>query len=244
MSAARKAATVAAVGLAIASPIAQAVSGWGLDQAEFAAQGDSTLRAAGWAFSIWTLIYAGLLAYAAYQSRTDRPVARALGWPAAAAIAGCGLWIWASAADVRWATVAIIVASAAAAVTAVLRARDRAEDLKDRLLALWPLALLAGWLTIASAVNILTVLTAEGLVGDASRPAAYAGVAAVLLAALAMLRAGASSVYAIPVAWGLIGVWAGERADKPAVAASAVAAAVVIVAYGAWRARPRRQVAI
>jgi hypothetical protein len=247
MSAGRRVATVAAVLLAIASPIAQAMSGWGLDQAEFARQGNSTLRAAGWAFSIWTLIYGGLLAYAIYQvQRPDRPMVRALGWPAAGAVAGCGLWIWASAADARWATVAIIVASAAAAVMALLRGRGLAEDSKDKLFASWPIALLGGWLTVASAVNILTVLTAEGLLDGAAKAAALTGIVVVLVVALAVLRSGVSAVYAIPVAWGLIGVWAAERVEKPDVAALAVGAAVLTGAYGLWQAwrRRRGQVAI
>ena len=53
--------------------------------------GDETLRAAGYAFSIWTLIYAGLIAYAAYQARPgaeDTPVLRRLGWLSALAIVG------------------------------------------------------------------------------------------------------------------------------------------------------------
>ena len=54
---------VAAV-FAIMVPIAQNLAGWGLSQAEFAADGDSTLRVAGYAFSIWGLIYLGILAYA------------------------------------------------------------------------------------------------------------------------------------------------------------------------------------
>ena len=49
--------------LAFASVIVaygQMALGLGQSPAEFAADGDETLRAAGWAFSIWGLIYLGL----------------------------------------------------------------------------------------------------------------------------------------------------------------------------------------
>ena len=81
-SSARRIAVVCAVAAAIAAPMAQQGLHIGLDQAEFASQGDSTLRASGYAFSIWGLIYLGLAAYAVFQFRArDTALIRALGWP-------------------------------------------------------------------------------------------------------------------------------------------------------------------
>lgn len=53
---------------AIAVPAIQAAAGLGLTQAEFAAEGNTTLRVAGYAFSIWSVIYLGLIAYAVRQA--------------------------------------------------------------------------------------------------------------------------------------------------------------------------------
>ena len=50
-------------------------------------------------------------------------------WPAALAFTGVGLWIWASAANARWATVAIILLSAAAAVTSGERSSGADRDM-------------------------------------------------------------------------------------------------------------------
>jgi len=237
---------IAAVFFAIVSPIVQAVGRVGLTAAQFADAGNETLRAAGYAFSIWSVIYAGLVAFAVYQAlprqRAD-PLIQALAAPALVAIVGTGLWIWASAFNARWASVAIIVVSAAALTWGLLRApaRNAAPSLQTRGFVWWPLSLLAGWLTIASAINILTVLTAEGLIGSpAARPAAVAGVLAVAAIALAVMRARRLAVYGVPIAWGLVGVWVAEKGAKGEVAALALGAAVLVGAYAVWRLRPVR----
>ena len=58
----RRLVVLAAALFAIIVPLVQNLAGLGLNQAEFAADGNSTLRVAGYAFSIWGLIYIGLLA--------------------------------------------------------------------------------------------------------------------------------------------------------------------------------------
>lgn len=226
----RKSLLIAAVAFALLAPAVQAMTGWGLDQRQFADQGDETLRAAGYAFSIWGLIYAGLAAHTVAQlwdkGRLE-PLFAALS-PSIVAIAGCGAWIVASAADARWASVVIILVSAASAWWALKRAGPAPAGWAERLLAVWPIALLGGWLLAAAALNILTVLTAEGLIGVEGRAgwalSAIAGVVA--LAALA-LRSGVSLVYVIPAAWGLLGVFAAERGDQPVAAYAAAGGAVV-----------------
>ena len=67
---------------------AQMALGWGQTAAEFAADSDSTLKVAGYAFAIWGVIYLGLLVYAMRQvlPRTGESLLiRRFGWPSAAA---------------------------------------------------------------------------------------------------------------------------------------------------------------
>lgn len=235
-----------AVAFAILVPALQAGLHLGLSAAEFADDGNETLRAAGYAFSIWSLIYAGLAAYAVWQglprNRDDAELA-AIAGPSIVAILGCGLWIMASALDLKWASVGIIVVSAGALTMGLWRWAPARASLKARLFAWWPLSLLAGWLTIASAINILTVLTAVGALAGVAKAAAFAGVVVVLIAALAVVRTGRLWAYGVPIAWGLAAVWVAERAGKPDVAALALAAAVVVGAYAAWQAWAGRRLA-
>lgn len=242
---ARQAALLAAVAFAIASPILQALGNIGLSPSDFSRSGDQTLRAAGYAFSIWGLIYVGLAAFAGYQAlpskRTDALLDIVRG-PALVAIMGTGLWIWASAFDARWASVGIILVSAASLTVGLLRAAREAPepDLKARALVFGPLALLAGWLTIASAINVLTVLTAEGLIGAIPRAAALAGIATVVTVALLVLRAHRLALYGAPIAWGLVAVWVAERGSKGDVAVLALVSAILVAAGVAWQSLRRR----
>lgn len=232
---------IGAVALGLGAPALQAMTGFGLSAAEFAGDGNGTLRAAGYAFSIWSLIYAGLVAYAVWQTlprNRDDPRLAAIARPSVVAILGCGLWICASALDLKIASVGIIVVSALALTIGLWRTAARDADLKSRFFVWWPLSLLAGWLTIASALNILTVLTAIGALEGVARAAAFAGVVAVLIVALFVLRTGRLAVYGIPIAWGLVAVWVAEKDGKPDVAAVALGAAVLVGCYAAWQARP------
>ena len=124
---ARAAAVALAVAASIAIPAAQALGKIGLSPAQFAAQGDATLRAAPYAFAIWSVIYIGLIAFAAYQCRASvrrSALMDAVAWPAAAGILGCGLWILVSAANLQWLSILVLTSSAASLVTGLGLARE------------------------------------------------------------------------------------------------------------------------
>lgn len=237
----RRLAVAAAVAVSILIPAAQQAGGLGMDQQAFAAQGDSTLRAPGFAFVIWTVIYLGLGAYAVYQTRARESRAlRVLAWPAALAALGCGAWIVAAALNQMWLTVAVIGFSAAAAITGLLRAMPLASG-KDRVFAVLPVALLAGWLTVAAPLNVLTALTAKGFVSPAAAPYfALGAIAAAGAVGLAVAWRARSRSYPLPIAWGLAAIYVAERADKPVIAlVAAVAAALMLLTSAAMALRGR-----
>jgi hypothetical protein len=228
----RTLAIIASAIIAIATPIVLYAGDIGLSAAEFSHAGDSTLRAAGYAFSIWGLIYTGLAAYAVYQA-VQRDAAQGLlarfGWPSVFAMTGCGLWLIAAAFDWRWATVIIIVLSALSLLSRFTLAPFRAR-MQDELLIVAPLALLAGWLTIASALNLLTVLTADGRISEAATPFfASFGVAAVAAIALYVFERCRNTFFLAPIVWGLMAVFVAELARSPIVAWIALGAAVVLL---------------
>jgi len=239
----RSLAVLLAVIAAIAIPAIQATQHIGLSAQEFSGQGDQTLRAAGYAFSIWGLIYFGLAAYAVYQLTVapETPTLRAVAWPSVVAITGCGAWILASAFNQQWLSVAIIVVSAGALIAGLMRARAEAPApaFRDKLLIVWPLALLAGWLTIASALNIITVLTAQGIIGP-DLTFAVIGIAAVLLVGGYVGWRLRSRFYLAPIAWGLMGVYVAEQTDKPVAAWLAAGAALLLVLEAAATLRKGR----
>lgn len=238
----RTVAVVFAVAAAIAIPAVQMSQGLGLSQRDFAADGDTTLRAAAYAFSIWSVIYAWLIVYAVHQAmpRTqETPLLHLFGWPSAVAALGCGLWIAAAAANAKLATVAIIFISAGALLRPMLQHAGfvAAAQGRERLFVLWPLGLLAGWLTIASALNLLTVLTAEGVISPLTALGwANGGIVVVAATGLYVTYRTRLPAYPIPIAWGLVAVFVAERQAQPAVGWLALTAAIAVAAAGVWAA--------
>ncbi len=230
-------AVIAATVFALGAPALQALTHFGLSAQQFSETGDSTLRAAGYAFAIWGPIYLGIMAYAVWQALPGRANGRLLselGWPSALAIAGCGAWILASAMNARWPSVVIIVGSAAVLTGALLTlTAPRQVKAVDVALVLTPLDALAGWLTVASALNLTTVLTALGFVTGSIRVGVgVAGVLATAAIALAVALRLRRLAYPAAVAWGLIGVWAAMREGTPVTAWVALGCAGTVALAG------------
>lgn len=208
----------------------------GMTPAEFAGQANETLVVAPYTFAIWGVIYLWLFAYAIYQalpSTVETPELKALGWPSFIALAGIGLWIFIQAANMAWLSVVVILISLLALLVPMLRRPDlfKPPSAKDRSLVAWPLALLAGWLTIASVANILIFLTVEQWIPSGLEP--VWAVCALLVAigvTLAVVLRTRLWIYPVPVAWGLIGIFVGEGTDfRSLVALTGLVGAVLIV---------------
>lgn len=232
---------LAAACVAIGASFLQATGALGLTPAEFANTGASTVRAASYAFAIWGLIYAGLLVYAVFQlipRWADDSVLRRFGWPSALSMLAIGAWLVAAGGNWRWATVALIAVAAIALIVPLVSSSDTLRR-RDALLVVTPLALLAGWLTIATALNAVTVLTAEGFVQEAVATwwaiGAIALAATVAVAVLISLR-GHALAYPLPLIWGLIAVFVAERDHRPEAAWIAAACALLLTVLLVWRA--------
>lgn len=235
---------------AIATPIIQNLAGLGLTQAEFAADGNTTLRVAGYAFSIWGLLYLGLLAYAVRQvlpQTGESTLINRLGWPSVVTLFGIGFWIIVAAMNLKAASVIIIFASLIALLVPLLVFGGTIQALgrfdRDRMLTVWPLAGLAGWLTVAVPLNLITTATAFNALPTALTPTGWAVAAAVVTALIAIgvtarLR---TLAYPLPVSWGLLGAFVAEQPDNPPLAFTALAASILVLLAGVvltFRLRP------
>lgn len=242
--ASRTLAIVAAALFAVGTPIVQALMGTiAVGQGDLVNDGRQTLEAAGYAFSIWSVIYLGLLAYAVYQAlpaTKETPGLRLLGWPSVIAMAGCGAWLIAAAMDAKWATVAIIAGSALALCVPLVK-RYPVQGAKDFWMVAAPVSLLAGWLTVASAINVLTVLTSSGVIQPETADAwAASGIVTVLAIGIGITTASRNLVYPLPIAWGLVGVAVAEQAERLTIALLAGGVAVVLLAVVVWVGTHRR----
>lgn len=247
----RRLVVLASVVFAVVAGQLQQFAGIGQTPAEFSADSDATLRVVGWAFAIWGPIYLGLIAYAIRQvlpQTGESDMIRAFGWPSVLAFLGIGWWILAAAWDAEVATIVLIFGALSALVIPLLvharHIRDLARWDRDRWLVAWPLGALAGWLTIASPVNLLTVATGNGDLPTVLAPTAWALIAVAGVSAFALFVTWRTRLlaYPLPVAWGLLGVFVAEQDKGNAVLAIGAIAASLLVLGGAlaltFRLRP------
>lgn len=157
------------------------------------------MQPAGWAFSIWGVIYLSLILASALAvvRPADMP-----GWDRVALPLGISLAVgvpWIEVAgSAPVASTAMIIFMAGGAVLAMLRAGPG-----------WlegvPLGLYAGWLTAASGVAVSVVLTGYGVV-DAQMAALLMLVAALTVALSISARRPTNWAYPAAVSWALFGI--------------------------------------
>lgn len=229
---------LSAVIFAIAIGYSQTAIGWGQSPAEFSADSDETLKVASYAFAIWGLIYLGLFAHAVFQllpQGRDRPLTEALGWPAVGALLGIGWWVVAAAVDAETTTVILIFASLLVILIPLLLKARQIRALKPRdpelWLTAWPLMLLAGWLTIAAPVNLLTVVTGNEALPDVLPPTLWALIAVGIVALVALLVTARlrQMAFSLPISWGLLAVFVAEEPRNALLAYVALAAGVAVL---------------
>ena len=206
----------------------------------FADDTETRVDAAGYAFSIWGLIFLGMLLFAALQLRNeeDTPELRraykfltAAGWASIAFVpislyAGELLgWV-----DLIWHLLALIGAYVA------LRAHSRRVGEPAYAWTYFAPSVYLGW--ISAATVIATALALDALGVSFAQPTAVTialGLVWILtLLGLWLGRRGRDGVYALTVAWALVGI-AVEQSDAAMVFYGAVAGAVLTgLAGGYW----------
>ena len=234
----RRLIVLAAVIFAVVIGQTQVLLQWGQSPAEFAADSDATLKVAGYAFAIWGVIYLWLVVYAVRQALPqtgESLLIHRMGWPSVAALLGIGWWVVAAAFDWEMATIVLIFGSLAVLLIPLLanagaiRALSRGD--RDRWMTVWPLAMLAGWLTIAAPVNLITVATGNGWLPEVLSPTVWASLAIAVVAgvALGVTQRLRTLAYGLPIAWGLLGAFVAEQARNPMLAYVALAAGVTVL---------------
>ncbi len=189
---------------------------------------------AGWAFSIWGVIYALAIAQAVgVLAAGVEHTGRRLQVAQLALYVGGAVWIAVAGVDSVLATAAVLVVMAVAATVAVLSAAAlRGGPDWLRLLTRAAVGLYAGWVTAAVFLNVSTAL-AE--VGPLSARDAGWQVVALALAALTLLaitvRTGGILTYALAGAWAMLGIAVTAADDgTTAVLVAAVVSGLLLLA--------------
>ncbi|MHA6513525.1 hypothetical protein [Tessaracoccus sp. Z1128] len=198
---------------------------------------------AGTAFSIWSVIYTGLIAYVIWQwlpANTASRLARSIGWPAAASMVLNASWLLVTQVGWLWASVAVIVALALVLGLLVRRLTEIPADADgaattwaERLVVDGTFGLYLGWVSVATVANITATLVDSGV--DPAPPVSeYLAVAALAVAAAlggVLARAfGGRFAVAAAMAWGLGWISVGRLTDAPESTITGVAAALAAAA--------------
>lgn len=187
-------------------------------------QNNPPVQPIGWAFSIWGPIYLWLVAHAAFGAFKFRQDAE---WDRgrialSLSLAVGTIWLPVALVSPIWATILIWIMLIAALV-----ALYRSGNASPAWIAKWPLALYAGWLSVASFLSIGLLLAGYGFVGEFT--------AAVIALILATGFAGYNALrlqswpYVIAVSWGFFGIAVANMGSAMTLVIAAVAAAAIVL---------------
>lgn len=190
------------------------------------------VQPAGYAFSIWGVIYLWLIigmAWGLWKAREDF-IWHDMRVPLCVSLfVGC-FWLAVAVASPIWAAVLIWVMLIGALVALFKSPQD------NRWYAALPVGLYAGWLSAASCVSLGLLAAGYGWVNEDTAALVFVGLAIVIAAGVqsTLMRA---PTYGIAVIWALIGVVVQNMATAPTVAALAAGGAIALLlpTYRSWR---------
>lgn len=199
-------------------------------------QVDPPIQPAGYAFSIWGLIYAWLIVSAVYGvwKRADDPA-----WTTPRIYLSLSLlagtpWLYIATQSAVWATILIVIM----AIFAIL-ALMNAPKLFDRWVFQAPVAIYAGWLTAASFVSIGSTMAGYGI-GFGSLGWAYAGITGALAVAAIVFWQRPAPEYMLTIVWALVGIIIANQGTQSGIvifASGGIAVALAMIVWAAIIAR-------
>ena len=209
----------------------------GLTNAAISAKYPTLLTPAGYAFSIWGLIFLSLAVYAVWQllpGQQKLSLPDALAKPLTLANVATGSWVVLFAYELILPSVGVMLLILACLVVAYGRARRRVFAEAAPALAGVPISLYLGWISVASVLNITIGLQqlgwqpAEGL----SITLTLGLIFVIVGLGLVMSRAFRDLVFPLVVAWALAWVWVARLREVPELGWAALVGATVALVGG------------
>lgn len=199
------------------------------------------LTPASYAFSIWSVIFAGCVIFALYHLfRPSHPPLRRIGWFAAFVFWGNAIWeIYVPFNGFDLFGMALLLVLWMVMVSGLARAvTDPSAGWVDRVVRA-PLFLLGGWLNAAAFVNLL--ITANGLglpwISSGTTYPALAVLGFAVLAALDVIWRTRSLSYAVAISWGLYAIHIANQDGGEALISQAALGAIGLaglILVSAW----------
>ena len=168
---------------------------------------------AGYVFSIWGIIYIGLIAYAIYQAlpvQKDNPRMQASGWWVVLGGLSNSIWIflWHYQQFVATLGAMLILLATLIAVYLRLRAGQKKVSSAEAWMARVPFSIYLGWITVATVANISDVLDFVGWnrfgLSEATWMVIILGAVLIIVGLMNFLRRDVA--YTLVILWALIGI--------------------------------------
>ncbi len=220
-----------------------------LSNGAMSARHPTLLTPAGYAFSIWGVIFTGLVVYTVWQLLpAQRPAAlpRQLNSLLTRAVVLTTAWTLLFSYELIGSSLTVMLLILLLLVQAYGRARRLVLAHAAPGWPVWFLSLYLGWIMLATVLNFIFGLRdgfgAHGLVWSA--PVSLVGCYALLVVAAGLGVALAwhfrDALLPLPIAWGLVGTWQAQQAAQPGLALTALGAAVALLvgaALAGWQRR-------
>ncbi|ANR61398.1 tryptophan-rich sensory protein [Corynebacterium glutamicum] len=222
------------------TPIAEAAGG--------ALSADATpLAPASSAFSIWSVIYAGLAGYAIWQlfpaARRSPRQKHLRPWAIASVILN-SVWIWTVQFDQVWASVLVITVLLVVLIRIMyILGEPRTGGWPDLILTEGTFGLYFGWVLVATFANLFAYFSAEGLNAFTTLPVGVGGIVlAGLIGVVAAIIDGGRIAPALATSWGLAWIAVARtegsyESQALVITAAAASAVVLLTAIIAWSLR-------
>jgi hypothetical protein len=207
----------------------------GFDAGQFPVpQEDPPVQPAGYAFSIWGLVYLWLLVglgYGIWKRREDAQW-HAMRLALIPSLAVGAIWLAVAVSSPIWASVLIWI-MLVTALWALFR-----SPVQDKWFAALPLGLYAGWLSAASCVSLGLLAAGYGYL-EQTTAAIAAIILALVIASMVQNQLGRAPSYGIAVIWALVAVVVQNVAQPNSTVAALAAGGAIALAFPtfkAWRA--------
>ena len=209
----------------------------GLTNAALSAKYPTLFTPAGYAFSIWGLIFLALVVYAIWQllpGQRNLSLPDALAKPLILANVATGSWVVLFAYELILPSVGVMLLILGCLIATYGRARRRIFADAAPALAGVPFSLYLGWISVASVINITIGLKQLGWqpVEGASVTLTLGLIFVVVALGLIMSRVFRDMVFPLVVAWALVAVWVVRLREVPELGWAALAGATVVAIAG------------
>lgn len=197
---------------------------------------------AGYAFSIWGLIYLGLLGFVIYTGRSlfkkdaEDPILSKIGWWFVLSCIANSLWVFAWLYDYTGVSVLIMIAILVCLLKIIINTRMELDyhPFKKYLFIFWPIAIYAGWISVALIADIAAWLTKLNWNGWGISDVTWA-IMMICIAGLInifMIRTRNLREYAVVGIWALIAISVSNESHKSIIYVCYAVSVIIFVFIG------------